>query len=129
MWYWSSVFYEEPKEQYSLHPNSPILWLVSKIIEIFYFFNKNFFKNYLTYLKIPKIVSSLSISDLPNMKRLGQVVLARNEQENLKPALNKGTRNSNLIIFSTDCRHFLIVFHCALACCYRNIKTDKRYFW
>ena len=35
--------------------------------------------------------------------KLCQVVVARNEQTNLQPTLNKGTGDASLTIFVTDC--------------------------
>ena len=41
---------------------------------------------------------------VPSLKKLCQAVVARNDQENLLPTLNKGVVGTSLTIFVTYCR-------------------------
>ena len=42
-------------------------------------------------------------NDFPSLEKVCQAVVAKNEQANLQPTLNKGADGASLIIFVTDC--------------------------
>ena len=54
--------------------------------------------------KIPQIFPSPWVNVVPSMQKLCLTVLAKNGQENVQPALNKGTVVRVSKFFVTDCR-------------------------
>ena len=102
--YWLSGFYEELKEHYSLHRNSPISWQsVTKIIETDYIFTKKSKKSVEFAQRYPEFPSPW-FNIVPSLEKLCQAVEEKNDQANLQPTLNKGAGGASLTIFVTDCR-------------------------
>ena len=60
-------------------------------------------KKMLDLLKDPRITPPLWFNVVPSLEKLCQVVVARNDQANLQPTLNKGAGGASLTIFVTDC--------------------------
>ena len=83
----SSVPYEP--QVFTLHPNSPILeQSVTKIFESHYIFIKKFWK-VLDLFKDTQRLPTAWFNILPSLEKLYQAVMARNDQANFQPTLNK----------------------------------------
>ena len=57
----------------------------------------------LVLLKYTQNSPSPWFNAVPSLEELCQAVVARNDQANLQPALNKEAGGTNLTIFVTDC--------------------------
>ena len=57
----------------------------------------------LVLLKYTQNSNSPWFNAVPSLEELCQAVVARNDQANLQPTLNKGAAGASLTIFVTDC--------------------------
>ena len=57
----------------------------------------------LVLLKYTQNSNSPWFNAVPSLEELCQAVVARNDQVNLQPTLNKGAAGASLTIFVTDC--------------------------
>ena len=65
------------------------------------YFHEKVLKNVCS--KIPRIHPPPWFNVVPNLEKLRQAVMARNDQANLQPTLNKWAGRSSLTIFVTNC--------------------------
>ena len=109
--YWPSGFYEELKEHYTIHLNSPILWqsVTKYIIETRYIFIKSP-KTTFDFLKFTQKSTLPRFNVVTTLKKICQALLARIEQANLQRTLNKGAGDASLTIFVTDSRYQISLY-------------------
>ena len=55
------------------------------------------------FAQIPRISPPPLLKVVPSLEKLCQAVVARNDQTNLQPILNKGAGGASLTISVTDC--------------------------